>query len=130
MDRITSEDRILAGFCHLMIMFGWIGTALALAIWTVRKDKSGFVKRNAAQAVSYQLVALTVLWLISLLFVPRISIFLKVPVYSFTGPALGTVLVIADLGFSLYGIFGAVAAFKGKEFKYALTGEFVGRIFK
>lgn len=33
----SSEDKILSGFSHMRIAFGWSGIATAMAIWVVKQ---------------------------------------------------------------------------------------------
>ncbi len=128
MGEASSEERILAGFSHLMIIFGWVGTAIALVIWIVRKDKSDFLKKSVKQAVAYQVLALMILKAISLIFGPRISMLLQIQSFSFAPQAIGMVWAVLTLGLLFYGVMGAVASFKGKHFKYAVIGEYVDSI--
>lgn len=129
MGEASSEERILAGFSHLMIIFGWLGTAIALVIWIVRKDKSEFLKKSVKQAVAYQAVVLLILRAFNLAFRPRISMLLKMPTSSLALQVIGVIWAVAALGLLLYGVMGAVASFRGRHFKYAVIGDFVDSIF-
>lgn len=124
----SSEERILAGFSHLMIFFGWVGTAIALVIWIVRKDKSGFLKKSVKQAVAYQAVVQAILWAVNIVFGPRISMLLNIQEYSLASQATGMVPALVTLGLMLYGVMGAAASFKGKHFQYAIIGNYIDNI--
>lgn len=123
----TSEERILAGFSHLMIIFGWYGTAAAFAIWLVKRDKSEFIKNSVKQAVVYQILALGVLHGIGYLERPSIISALAAYNVVLTSEILGTFFVLVGLGLFLYGVAGAAANFRGKKFKYALIGSLVDK---
>ena len=124
----SSEDRILAGFSHLMIIFGWIGTAVAAVIWVVKKDKSEFIKKSAKQAIAYQIIALSILQLVSFICGQKIGMALTLRKCVFMSQAVGAVWVIAALAILFYGVTGAIAAYQGKDFKYAVIGKFVDNI--
>lgn len=123
----SSEERILAGFSHLMIIFGWYGTAATFAIWLVKRNKSEFVKNSGKQAVVYQILALGILHLIGYMEGPKIAQALTARNVPRASEILGIVLVMMGLGLFLYGVAGAAASFKGKSFKYVLIGNFIDK---
>lgn len=125
----SSEERILAGFSHLMIIFGWYGTAAALAIWLVKRNKSEFIKNSVKQAVVYQILALGILHVIGYMEGPRIALALTAHNVPGASEILGVVLVMTGLGLFLYGVAGAAANFKGKSFKYFLIGDLIDKFF-
>ncbi len=125
MGEVTSEERIVAGFGHLMIVFGLMGIAVALVIWIVKKESSEFIKKSVKQAVAYQAVALTALQFLS---GPRIGLFLTVKRNPVVSQTFNVIWILATMAIMAYGVWGAMNAFKGKKFKYALIGDFVDRI--
>ena len=128
MSEPSSEDRILAGFSHLMIIFSWYGTAVAAVIWIVKKDRSVFVKYSVKQAVAYQIVALIILRIIAFLCGPKVGLAVALKGWPFLPQAVGAVWALVALGLFLYGVKGAFAAFQGKKFRYAVIGKFVDNI--
>lgn len=124
----SSEDKILAGFSHLMIVFGWIGTAVSLVIWFVKKDKSEFVKKSVKQAIAYQIIALTILQLVSLIYGDKAGMAVSLDRCTLIPQAPGPAWAVVAVGFVLYGGKGAISAFQGKNFRYALIGKFVDNI--
>ena len=127
MNEPSSEDRILAGFSHLMIIFSWYGTAIAAVIWIVKKDRSVFVKYSVKQAVAYQIAAMIILRIVAFLCGPKVGLALTLG-GPFLPQAVGVVWALVALGLLLYGVKGAFAAFQGKKFRYAVIGKFVDNI--
>lgn len=123
----SSEERILAGFSHLMIIFFWYGTATAFAIWLVKRDKSEFIKQSVKQAVVYQILALGIVHGVDYLAGPKMTQALSVHNIPLTPHILGMLSVLIVSGIFLYGVFGAAANFRGKKFKYALIGNLVDK---
>lgn len=123
----TSEERILAGFSHLMILVGWYGPAISLAIWLVRRNKSDFIKQNVKQAMVYQILTSAVLNGISYMEGQKIAADLSARNVPVTPQIIGIVWVMVVLGLLLYGVSGAAANFRGKNFKYALIGNLIDR---
>ncbi len=128
MGEVSMEEKILAGFGHLMIIFGWYGTAAAIAIWIVKKDKSEFVKKSVKQAVAYQILAMGGLQIIGLWGRHSVGEALLWQRGTFSAQPVSVIWVFTGLALFLYGVIGAVASFKGKEFKYAFIGNFVDKI--
>lgn len=122
----TSEERILAGFCHLMIIFGWYGTAAAFVIWFVKRHKSEFITQSAKQAVIYQIMVLGVMGGFNFLW-QNLFQGLSIPTVPLTAEMLGIVPVMIVLVLFLYGVAGATANFRGKTFKYALIGNLIDK---
>jgi uncharacterized Tic20 family protein len=46
----TSEERVLAGLAH------WLGLLVAVIIWATQKDRSRYVRFQAAQAMAFDVV--------------------------------------------------------------------------
>ncbi|MDT3700754.1 MAG: DUF4870 domain-containing protein [Thermincola sp.] len=125
----TSEERILAGFSHLMIIFGWYGTAAAFAIWLARRGKSEFIRNSVMQALVYQIPALSLMSGISYLGRPAIIKILSAYNALLTPENLGAVSVLVGSSLFLYGVVGAAATFRGRKFKYVLLGNLVDKYF-
>lgn len=127
MGEISSEEKILAGFSHLMIVFGLYGTAAAIVIWIVKRDKSEFIKKSVKQAIAYQIVVLVALKLMGLFWGNSISMALTAQKTALIS-LVGIVWSVAGLTLLLYGVVGAVSAFKGKSFKYVVIGDFIDKV--
>lgn len=125
---MKSEDKILAGVCHLGILLHITGIVLTLVIYLLQKDKSTFVADHAKQALGDQIA------------VALLSFFVS---FAGVGGALGSFLMrgsLAPIGFlggliSLaylvlvaYAVYAAYNAFTGKDFQYAMIGDFIAKI--
>jgi uncharacterized Tic20 family protein len=130
----TQEERLLAGLAHASIITGVIGLVAGLLIYITQKEKSAYTARQALQAVFYQLIG-TIVALVAwscwgafyaLSFIPLIT---NPDQYQDAPPpifwvGLGSVvlpLVVMAI-WGLYGLYGAVQAWRGKEFQYAFIG--------
>ncbi|HOA21976.1 MAG TPA: DUF4870 domain-containing protein [Anaerolineaceae bacterium] len=123
---VTTEERTWALLAHLSIFVnlftGLLGTAAALVIYLIYKDKSKYVAYQSLQALIFQLVfflggglLIGLVWTITGL----LSIIL-----------IGLILIPFALIFSLlpigclaYAIYAAVETYHGKDFKYWLVGD-------
>lgn len=130
----TQEERLLAGLAHASIATGVIGLVAGLLIYITQKEKSAYTARQALQAVFYQLIG-TIVALVAwscwgvfyaLSFIPLIT---NPEQYQDAPPpifwvGLGSVVLplIVMAIWGLYGLYGAVQAWRGKEFKYAFIG--------
>ena len=114
-EAISSEERTMALLAHLSIFLnlitGFLGAGAALLIYLLYKDKSRYVAYQSLQALFFQLIfffggSLLVgfFWLVTGL----LSLVL-----------VGLVLI----GCLVYGIYAAVEAYHGKDFKYWLVGD-------
>ncbi|MBO8129001.1 MAG: DUF4870 domain-containing protein [Peptococcaceae bacterium] len=127
---LTSEEKVLGAVAHFGILFSWVGIIIALTIFLLQKDKSGFASHHAKQALGYQLAAAVLFFVLGLftaggmmggmMMAPQAALPSFMGVFGFWG-----LLCLAVVG---YGIYGAVRALMGKEFRYALIGEFIDRI--
>ncbi len=131
MGRISNDEKMLAGFSHLMIVlvvFGWIGIAVALVIWSVKKDRSGFIKQSVKQAIAYQVTALIILQVLNLLGGHRVVLSLTHEAGNLGLQAVGLLWALAASGLLVCGVIGAVVAFRGKRFRYPVIGGFIDNI--
>jgi len=104
-ESVPSKDECnLAMLAHLLGIFsGFVG---ALVLWLVRREESGFVAREAREALNFQItVALALV----------ASIMLKLLLVGFL---LFPLVFLANFVFCLL---GALAAAKGKPYRYPLS---------
>jgi uncharacterized Tic20 family protein len=132
------NDKIMAALAHISAILPMMGVIAPIIIWATQKDKSEYVAFQALQAIVYQLVMIFA-WFIGMgcYVLSFIFTFLTIPfasggggdpnspffIVGFMFPFLifGGIFIGGAI-FILYGIVGAVMAFQGKEFRYALIG--------
>jgi len=139
----TKDERALAALAHGSILLGLFSNGLggivtALVIWAVQRQKSAYVAHHALQALAYQVVTFLVtmlawccwgvLWT-AMIMVPMMA---NPGLYDTTPPAgmwVGLALAIVPLGIwaltILYGLWGAVRCLGGRDFEYAIIGNWI-----
>lgn len=126
----VQNERTWAGLAHLSF-FTPVGVFAPAAIWLVFRDKSPYVRFQAAQATIWQLIILIftlilTVFSLGLFFVPILggpSEDLAMAAQTLLLP-LGVVLslFLVQIICSIYSIAGAILAFMGKDFRYAVIG--------
>lgn len=133
----SQEERLLAALAHAAIITGMIAPVAGLLIYITQKEKSAYAARQGLQAAVYQLLGLLVMilawscwgvfYMISL-----IPLMANADQYNDAPPpifwvGLGSMIcpfiVMAIWG--LYGLWGAVRAWTGADFRYAVVGQMV-----
>jgi uncharacterized Tic20 family protein len=138
----TEDERVLAALSHASIvanvvnLAGMIATAL---IWTMQRERSRYVSAHALQALVYQGIVLLIsvflimAWGVCLVLsllpaMLRPDLFRGSPPDSFWLALLG---LVVPLGFgvvaTLYGLYGALQAYRGQPFLYPLAGRLARR---
>ncbi len=128
------DERLMAVLAHGSIVANGLGILVGLVIWVTQREKSAYAARQGLQAAVYQLlgmiviVALWVVWGIfyAITFIPVVQ---NAEQYSDAPPplfwvGLGSMLVpfAVMVAWGLYGLWGALAAWHGQDFRYAIIG--------
>ena len=136
----SQEERFLAGIAHALIVANFLGAVGAAVSYALYKDKSRFVAFQAAQAAVYQIVGVIisiVFWgcwgvVYTLSLVPLIAEpdrYAEPPAFFWLG-LLSVIVPLAIMGLLVvYGLWGAVRAFQGGQFRYLLVGRWIERLF-
>jgi uncharacterized Tic20 family protein len=136
-EQYTQEERLLAAISHAAVITGAIGPVVGVLVYITQKEKSAYAARQGLQAAIYQLIGLLVIILAwscwglfyALTFIPLIA---DPEQYSEAPPAIFWVgmasmicpFIIMGL-WLVYGLYGAVRAWSGAEFRYAIIGQLV-----
>jgi len=122
------QERTWAMLAHLSILAnlitGLLGTAIALVIYLVYKDRSQYVAFQSLQAVVFQLIA----WLGGGIIVALAWIFISLLMFVLVGFCLiplGIVISIIPLAALCYGVLAGVQCNEGQDFRYWLVGDWV-----
>lgn len=136
----STDERVTAALAHGVVIAYGLGAVGAVVVWLLQKEKSKYVAFQALQAAVYQLVGLLaqlVGWscwgcLYGLSFIPMVA---NAEKYKDAPPpavffiSLG--LMVVPLGLMglwiLYGLWGALRAFQGRDFRYIVLGRMVER---
>lgn len=129
----SSEEKLLGGLTHVLVLFQWLGLVVNIVLFLVYKDKSGFVARHAKQALGLQIGALVAGMVLGTLAGGSVMGL----AFGFHGGAFpmaalaGFGLLFGLLGLTLFlsilvlAILGAIKGFQGQEWRYPLIGEWV-----
>jgi uncharacterized protein len=140
----TPDERVMAGLAHISALMPLMGTLAPIIIWVTQKDKSRYVAFQALQALAYQL-CMVAAWFVGMgcYMLSFFTTIVTIPLASSSGsehsasplailPILIPFLVfgmifLGGFLFILYGVIGAVMAFRGKPFRYILIGKQIER---
>lgn len=126
--RPTREERNWAAIAHAPIL----GVITPLLIWAFYRDKSAYIGFHALQATMLQ-------GIMTLLLIPGLAGFIWIlrevlapgAAMDVTGllAALAVMLLVSllELALTIYGLVGAVAVLRGKDFRYRWIGQWVER---
>ncbi len=131
------EARLLAALAHAAIITGMIAPLAGLLIYITQKEKSAYAATQGLQAAIYQLVGLLVMilaWSCWGVFytLSLVPLMVNPDQYNDAPPpifwlGLGSMfcpfIVMALWG--LYGLWGAVRAWMGTDFRYFVIGQLV-----
>jgi len=137
----TQDERIMAALAHISALLPMMGVIAPIVIWVTQKEKSKYVAYQSIQAVAFQF-SMILAWFAGMgcYMCSFFSIFLTIPFADSAESesplfALGFIIPMLVLGlimigglvFTVYGFIGAVMAFQGKPFRYAIIGSRVER---
>lgn len=112
----VKDENLMAAIAHAGIL---ITVIVALIIWLTQKDKSKYVEFQAKQALVYQLVTTVVLgalWIISVILI-----------FVFIGFLLIPIVLLLGLAAVIYGLYAAYETYHGKDFRYAVIGDYLSK---
>lgn len=129
------EERQMAAIAHGSVIVTGPGIIVGVLIWLTQKEKSPYAAAQAMQAAVYQLlgmIAIVILWIAYSIFVliATLPIMQHPAQYEDTLPPLFWVSMASMLipfvimgVWWLYGLWGALQCWRGKDFRYALIGK-------
>lgn len=136
----NQNENILAALSHATVLIPMMGVIAPIVIWATQKDKSAYVAFQALQATIYQFVMIIAYFagmLLYMLSIPVMIVFSElsssgsVDDFGFIFPMLVLVMIFGGGGlFILYGLFGTVMTFLGKNFHYILIGGWLEKYLK
>ena len=133
----SQEERLLAALAHAAIITGMIAPVAGLLIYITQKEKSAYAARQGMQAAIYQLLGLLVMilaWSCWGIFytISLIPLMVNADQYNDAPPpifwiGMGSMICpfIVMALWGLYGLWGAVRAWTGADFRYFVIGQMV-----
>ncbi len=135
-DNLSSDERWLAALAHAGILIPTLGFAAPLIVWVTQREKSAFLRFQALQALTYQLL-LAVVWVVlgalSGFFIGALGLVsagialaaqTETPFILVSGGqflVIGVLFCLLGLAV-LLGVIAAVACLSGSNFLYPLLG--------
>ena len=133
----SQEERLLASIAHASVITGAIGPVVGLLIYVTQKEKSAYAAGQGLQAAVYQLIGLFVailawscwfgfymLTLIPVINAADQSTDAPPPIFWVGLISMICPFIVVGL-WMLYGLYGAVRAWTGADFRYAVIGRLV-----
>jgi uncharacterized Tic20 family protein len=131
----TGDEKILALFSHLSILFG--GTVLPIIFWAINKDKSRFVRFHSLQAIFFHIAYVVILFAV-IIILAAVGIGLgALSAGTFAAGKDGSLFLIFAMiifyGFIFlsvfvfigYGIYVGVKSYKGELSRYPIIGKII-----
>ena len=138
-DGSNRDERTMAGLAHASVVIFGMGIIASVILWASEKDRSRYVAYQALQATVYHIVGFCIFmagmmcWLL-LYFASFIPLMVSATQGSEELPLafiLSMLLMVVPLIFMglwmIGGLWGAVRAFQGHDFRYVAIGEWVER---
>ncbi len=138
---LSQDERLLAALAHASIFLSYAGFIVPIIILIVQQGKSAYAQFQASQALVWQLVML----MFHLLFGTCFAGAIFVPIL--IGPSLENetaieaalggmflaivvmiiLMTVGYIAFLIYSIIGAIMTFQGKDFRYIIIGNRLGK---
>jgi uncharacterized Tic20 family protein len=131
----SSEERLMAAIAHASVVVFGPGILVGVFIWLTQKEKAAYASNQGLQAAVFQLVGMIltmVMWVAwgifyALTWIPFVQnpelLDGPPPPIFWIGMISMVVPLLVMLAWSLYGLWGALQAFRGRDFRYALIGK-------
>ena len=139
-DDRSTENRLLAALAHASIIVMGVGILVGVVVYTSQREKSHYTALQGLQAAVYQLIQLGIIagmWIVwTILYVlSLIPLIVQAEANPNADPPawfwIGLISMVIPLFYmvvvSLYGLWGALRTWQGKDFRYFLIGSWLER---
>jgi uncharacterized Tic20 family protein len=128
------EERLMAALSHGAVAMSGPGILVGVLIWLTQREKSAYASRQGLQAAVYQLlgmIAIVGMWIAWGIFyaismIPMIQEPTRYedapPPIFWAGLVSMAVPMVLMVLWGLYGLWGALQCWRGREFRYAILG--------
>lgn len=130
----STENRLLAALAHGSIVAQGVGILVGVVVYVTQREKSRYAAFQALQAAVFQLINLIItlgLWLVwgvfyGLSMIPLMQQANNDPPVIFWIALISMVIPLAYMTLvGLYGLWGAVRTWQGKDFRYLFIGSWL-----
>jgi len=130
----SSEERLMASIAHASVVVFGPGILVGVFIWLTQKEKAAYASNQGLQAAVFQLIGMIVtmaMWFVwgifyTLTWIPFVQnpelLDGPPPPIFWIGMISMVVPLLVMLVWSLYGLWGALQVFRGRDFRYAIIG--------
>lgn len=133
---VTGDERTMAALAHGSIILtlltgGFGGLIVAFVIWVVYRDKSQWVANQSLQALIFQIVATLAAYVLGVFAAAAIalsSVLMALLIGLCLFPfalIIGLIALVFPFAATVYGLFGALETYQGRDFKYWWIGDLV-----
>lgn len=133
----TTENRLLAALAHGAVITQGLGLLAGVIVYVNQREKSRWAAFQALQAAVYQLITLLVtigIWIVwTIFYIMSFIPLIQLPEGDAPPPifwiGIGSMVIplAIMLLFGLYGLWGALKTWQGKDFRYAIIGGWLER---
>jgi len=131
----SNDERLMAAFSHAAVVVFGPGILIGVFIWLTQKEHAAYASKQGLQAAVYQLIGMILtmgLWFLwgifySLTWIPFVQnpelLDGPPPPIFWIGMISMVVPLIIMVAWTLYGLWGALQTYRGRDFRYALIGK-------
>ena len=131
----SNDERLMAAFSHAAVVVFGPGILIGVFIWLTQKEHEAYASKQGLQAAVYQLIGMILtmgLWFLwgifySLTWIPFVQnpelLDGPPPPIFWIGMISMVVPLIIMVAWTLYGLWGALQTYRGRDFRYALIGK-------
>lgn len=128
----STEERLMASLAHASVVVFGPGILVGVFIWLTQKEKAAYASRQGLQAAVFQTIGMIVtmaLWVVwgifyALTWIPFVQnpelLDGPPPPIFWIGMISMVVPLLVMLVWSLYGLWGALQSFRGRDFRYVM----------
>ena len=131
----STENRLLAALAHGSVVAQGIGILVGVLVYITQRDKSRYAAFQGLQAAVFQLVNLLIvigMWVVwgvlyglSIIQLIRLGENAEPPAFFWIALISMVIPIIYMVLISLYGLWGAVRTWQGKDFRYLIIGRWL-----
>lgn len=131
----STENRLLAALAHGSVVAQGIGILVGVLVYITQRDKSRYAAFQGLQAAVFQLVNLIIvigMWVVwgvlyglSIIQLIRLGENAEPPAFFWIALISMVIPIIYMVLISLYGLWGAVRTWQGKDFRYLIIGRWL-----
>ena len=131
----STENRLLAALAHGSVVAQGIGILVGVLVYITQRDKSRYAAFQGLQAAVFQLVNLIIvigMWVVwgvlyglSIIQLIRLGENAEPPAFFWIALISMVIPIIYMILISLYGLWGAVRTWQGKDFRYLIIGRWL-----